>query len=324
MADRRPRSQPRNARVSTALGPRGRRKQAEVSPATSTQYYRRGQEGDRRGDSPGRTRIAAAAAPAPQSRGGDPESSLPSSDALRGPCAVGAAPAAGVLATRALRFGTRRLCDKAAEPRPETTCEAAQQPLGSQSPEVPPDQGRDAGARGSAPRDGRVLARVQRPVSPGEAQAPVPGAGSARRLLRALPARLSRPRQPWGTPSCHLAPSQRRTLTFPPLSSPCRLFPARCPRPVVSAPGPGAPPTTAPADPSQLVTPGSRARRRRTPSPPQVMLGRQASRARPPGPGVAPTHRLPAPETAAGQGCAHAQQASSFPLARWPLYPARL
>lgn len=145
-----------------------------------------------------------------------------------------------------------------------------------------------------------------------------PGASCAR------PARLSRPRQPWGTPSCHLAPSQRRTLTFPPRSSRCRLFPAGRPRPVVSAPGPGAPPTTAPAGSEPAGDPGVSPRRRRTPSAPQVMLGRQASRARPPGPGVAPTHRLPAPATAAGQGRAHAQQASSFPLARRPLYRARL
>lgn len=161
------------------------------------------------------------------------------------------------------------------------------------------------------------------PSPPGEAQAPVPGAGGARRLLRApraalpAPPALGCPFLPPGTiPEAH--------LDLPASQQPVSALPGRAP----PACGLGSRARGAPNDCASRSEPagdpGVSPRRRRTPSPPQVVLGRQASRARPPGPGVAPTHRLPAPATAAGQGRAHAQQASSFPLARRPLYPARL
>lgn len=57
-----------------------------------------------------------------------------------------------------------------------------------------------------------------------------------------------------------------------------------------TAPGPGRPQRLRQPGPSRLVSPGSRIRRRRRPSPPQTTRGRQASRARPPGPRAAPVH----------------------------------
>lgn len=156
----------------------------------------------------------------------------------------------GGLATRALLVSTRRLWGKAAEPSPDTAWEAAHQPLG---PKVPPGQGRGAGARGSARRDGSRPPRAQQPAPRGQ-EGPAPPVPAPHSSQGPLPATRHRPRS---APQSSLVRGHSPVrMPWPSRRSPggrsSRPWPSGLrsrlpPLGISHGSGAGAPPTTSPA-----------------------------------------------------------------------------
>lgn len=231
-----PRSQLRNTRVSAAGRPRGEAQAPRGLPGP-LDSVKDGVTTENRGDIPGRTCLAAAAAPTAQSKDDDRESSLlPWPRSGVPPRCQGSprSPGVGGLTTRALLVSTRRLWGKAAEPSPDTAWEAAHQPLG---PKVPPGQGRGAGARGSARRDGSRPPRVQQAAPRGQ-EGPAPPVPAPHSSQGPLPAARHRPRSAPRSSLMRGHSPCTHTLAFAP--QPRRpLFPAPALWPAVPAPTAG-------------------------------------------------------------------------------------
>lgn len=291
-----PRSQLRNTRVSAAGRPRGEPQAPRGLPGP-LDSVKDGVTTENRGDIPGRTCLATAAAPAAQSKDDDRESSL-----LPWP-----------------RSGVPPRCQ--GNPRSPG--------VGEGSPPVPSwSVPGGFGAKLLSPaqtRRGKLRISLWAPKSlPAKAEAQVPGGvhgGTGRvPLVRSSPLpRARRARHPLCPPctalrapfpprgigpgahpearSCVVtrlcaclglrAAAQAATLPGP---GPLACGPGSHCWASATAPGPGRPQRLCQPGPSQLVSPGSCIRRRRRPSPPQTTRGRQASGARPPGPRAAPVH----------------------------------
>lgn len=225
----------------------------------------------------------------------------------------------GGLATRALLVSTRRLWGKAAEPSPDTAWEAAHQPLG---PKVPPSQGRGAGARGSARRDGSRPPCAQQAAPQGQ-EGPAPPVPAPHSSQGPLPAARHRPRS---APQSSLVrgrspvrvpwPSRRSPGGRSSRPRPSGLRSRLPPLGIGHGSGAGAPPTTSPAGSKPAGVPGVVHPAQETALSTSNHARSASVRSQAAWPQGGPGSRLPAPEPAAGWRPPHGQLAASSPLAR--------